>query len=125
MGTLIAGILLGVWLMASPAVLGFDGAARISALVAGPIAASFSWIALSEVTRPLRRCNLVVGIWLVLSALVLHQPPGAAISSVLVGLFLGGTALLPYPIKGRYGGGWSALRGGDRSRIPDEVGGNA
>ena len=125
MGTLIAGILLGIWLMATPAVLGYDGAARISALVAGPLAASFSWIALSEVTRPLRRCNLVVGLWLVASAFVLHQPFGAVINGVLVGLLLGGTALLPYPTKGRYGGGWSALRGGDRGRIPDEVGGNA
>jgi len=46
MAALLLGIALGLWLMASPAVLDYAGIGRIGALVAGPIAASVGWIAL-------------------------------------------------------------------------------
>jgi hypothetical protein len=108
-GALIAGVAVGLWLMASPAVLAYDGAARGSAIVAGVLAASMSWIALSEVTRPLRRINLVIGGWLIMSAFVFRQPLIAAITSAAAGLLLGISGLLPSRIKGRYGGGWSSL----------------
>jgi hypothetical protein len=109
MGTLIFGVILGFWLMASPAVLAYGGAARGSAIVAGVLAASMSWIALSEVTRPVRRMNLVIGGWLIISAFVLRQPLVAAITSAAAGLLLGISGLLPSRINGRYGGGWSSL----------------
>jgi hypothetical protein len=109
MGALIVGVLLGLALIASPAVLAYNGAARASAIIAGVLAASMSWIALSEVTRPVRRINLIIGGWLVVSAFVLRQPLIAAISSALAGVLLGISGLLPSRIKGRYGGGWSSL----------------
>jgi hypothetical protein len=102
----IGGIVLGIWLMASPGVLDFGGAARASAIIAGALAASLSWIALSEVTRPVHRLNLGVGLWLILSAFALGQPLPAAINSVVVGLLLGLLARLPSRIRGNYGGGW-------------------
>jgi hypothetical protein len=109
MGALIIGVVLGFWLMASPAVLGYDGAARGSAIVAGVLAASMSWIALSEVTRSVRRMNLVIGGWLIISAFVLKQPLIAAVTSAAAGLLLGVSGLRPSRINGRYGGGWSSL----------------
>jgi hypothetical protein len=109
MGALIGGVAVGLWLMASPAVLAYDGAARASAIISGVLAASMSWIALSEVTRPVRRMNLVIGGWLVISALVLQQPLIAAITSAAAGVLLGMSGLLRSRIKGRYGGGWSSL----------------
>lgn len=109
MGGSIAGVVLGIWLMASPGVLALQGAARFSGVIAGALAASLSWIALSEVTRPVRRLNLGVGLWLVGSAPALRQPLAAAINSVIIGVLLGATALLPGRVEGRYGGGWSAL----------------
>jgi hypothetical protein len=102
----LAGLALGIWLMLSPSVLDYGGGARVSALVLGPLAASFSWIALSEVTRPVRRLNLAVGICLLVSVLLFHSSIRSAINTAVVGLLLGGLALLPSPIKGRYGGGW-------------------
>ena len=85
----LAGLALGIWLMASPQALGYDGAARVSALIAGPLAVSMSWIALSEVTRSV--------------------PASAALNSVVAGLSLGALALLPAPVKCRYGSGWAGL----------------
>jgi hypothetical protein len=102
----IAGIVLGVWLMASPGVLGFGGAGRVSAIIAGALAASLSWIALSEVTRPVRRINLGVGVWLIASAFALRQPLAAAINGGIIGVLLGVLAVLPARVEGRYGGGW-------------------
>jgi hypothetical protein len=127
MATLLMGIAFGIWLMASPAVLDYSGTARIAALVAGPIAASVSWIALSEVTRPVRRFNAVVGLWLVVAGLVLRQPSWARINSIVLGLLLGLVALWPTRINGRYGGGWKTLVGPaePREQPGREVGRNA
>jgi hypothetical protein len=108
-GPQLAGVVLGLWLIASPAVLDYSGAARVSALVAGPLAVSLSWIALSEVTRPVRRINIFVGVWLVVAALVFRQPAWSAINSAVVGLLLGALALGRSRIEGSYGGGWSAV----------------
>jgi hypothetical protein len=102
----LAGVALGIWLMASPAVLNYGGGARVCALVLGPLAASFSWIALSEVTRPIRRLNLPLGIGLLLSVLFFQQSMRSALNSAVVGLLLGVLALVSSPIKGSYGGGW-------------------
>jgi hypothetical protein len=111
MVTSLMGIALGIWLMASPAMLDYTGAARISALVVGPIAASVSWIALSEVTRSVRRFNLALGWWLIVAGLILPQPTSARINCIVVGLLLGFIALWRTRIKGSYGGGWKALVG--------------
>ncbi|HKP49945.1 MAG TPA: hypothetical protein VJU17_08005 [Gemmatimonadales bacterium] len=111
MASLLLGIALGIWLMASSAVLDYAGIARVGALVAGPIAASVSWIALSEVTRAVRRFDAVIGLWLLVSALLFQQPRWAVVNTVVVGLLLGAIAFWPAPVKGRYGGGWKALIG--------------
>jgi len=105
----LAGIVLGIWLMVSPEVLGYWGAARISSVVAGALAASLSWIALSEVTRPLRRLNVAIGIWVLISAFVLAQPGRSTLNSAAAGVLLALSGLLPSRIKGSYGGGWSAI----------------
>jgi hypothetical protein len=127
MGPLIVGIVLGFWLMASPSVLVYGGAARASAIVAGALAASMSWIALSEVTRAVRRINVALGIWLVLAGFVLPQPWRAAVNGWVVGLLLGAIGMLPRRIEADYGGGWSALvaSGPPKRRISHEVGRDA
>jgi hypothetical protein len=101
--------LLGVWLMVAPSVLDFTGPARLSALIAGPLAASIGVIAIFEVTRPLRWLNLIIGAWLLVSPLLVSQPAVSAINSEVTGLLLGAAALRRGSVRGQYGGGWSAL----------------
>jgi len=105
----LVSIPLGVWLMLAPAVLGYDGAMRVSDRVVGPVIASFAWIAVGQCTREVRWAKLPFGLWLVLAPLVLSSPPDAALSSVLTGVAV---AFLSF-VEGRrsisFGGGWSVL----------------
>jgi hypothetical protein len=100
---------IGLWLMASPQVLGYGGAARINDLAVGPIAASIACVALWQVTRSVRWANLGVAAWLVLSPLVLGHVPAAAANSILSGLALGGLSCVRGRLTHRMGGGWAEL----------------
>src|SRR4051812_44898861 len=108
---------LGVWLMAAPAVLGYAGAARTNDRIAGPIAAALAAVAVSEVTRPLRRANVPVGAWLLIAPWVLHYDGGGSYSSggaatansLIVGTLLIALSLVRGTVKGRYGGGWRVV----------------
>ncbi|HEX5385691.1 MAG TPA: hypothetical protein VFW66_03205 [Gemmatimonadales bacterium] len=101
--------LLGIWLMAAPAVLGVGGGARDNDLVVGPIAAAIGIVAVSEVTRPVRRVNLVIGLWLVLVAWAFGGGAAARVNDAAVGLLLIGLATVRGRMGTAYGGGWSTL----------------
>ncbi|MGZ8383271.1 MAG: SPW repeat domain-containing protein [Nitrospira sp.] len=60
-------ILIGVWLMASPDVMGYGGSARANNQIVGVWMATFGMIAMSECTRAMRWVNLVLGTWLVMA----------------------------------------------------------
>lgn len=55
---------LGVWLMATPAVLGIRGAAADSHHLAGALVVTWAVIAFGEVARPVRLLNIPMGIWI-------------------------------------------------------------
>lgn len=104
-----ASLLLGLWLMAAPAVLGYAGAARTSDLVTGPLAAAAATIAMSGVTRGLRWVNVGLGAWLALSAWVLERPPEVRAGTALAGVLMVGFGLVRGGERERYGGGWATL----------------
>lgn len=105
-----AGVAVGVWMMAAPAVLGYSGAAATSDRIVGPVAAAAAWIAGSEITRSLRWVNVPLGLWVLFSPLVLAAPGAAAVHSVLSGIALLGTGLaIEKTPRRKYGGGWKAL----------------
>jgi hypothetical protein len=109
---LAGSVALGAWLLAAPSLIGLDGGARISHLVAGPIAAGLAVIAMSAVTRLVVRANVVIGAWLVVAPLVLDH--GAAwMESVAAGALLGALALVPRGQGHRFAGGWTALVRGE------------
>ena len=100
---------IGLWLMASPPVLGYGGAARINDFVVGPVAASIACVAMWQVTRPVRWANLALGAWLLLSPLILGHASLSAVNSVLSGLALGGLSCVRGRLTHRMGGGWAVL----------------
>jgi hypothetical protein len=104
-----ANIALGIWLMAAPAVLGYDDPAQTMGHIIGPLTASFATIALWEVTRPLRWVNLLLGFCLLLAPWVLGYPLLPLLNSTLVGLITMAFALVRGKVRSQFGGGWSVL----------------
>lgn len=107
----VAAVVAGVWLMFAPAVLGYEGVAENNDRIFGPIGASFAFVAMWEVLRPLRWATLPVGLWLVLAPLVLtYDDSGAIVSSVVAGTVLAGSAFLGGDVDATFGGGWTSIR---------------
>lgn len=106
----LVNILLGVWLLVAPAILGYDGPAAKNSWIVGPLAASFAVIAIWEATRPLRYMNVLMGLWLLLAPWVLQFESTLALwNSLIAGVLMIPVALVRGPIHQRFGGGWSAL----------------
>jgi hypothetical protein len=100
---------LGLWLMASPAVLGYGSPASTNDRIVGPVIASLAVIAIAEVTRSLRRVNTVVGGWLLLAPWILGYETLPMVQSLVVGVLVIALSLVPGEVKERYGGGWRVL----------------
>ena len=105
----IINIILGLWLMAAPAALGYVGAARTNDRIAGPLAASCALIAAWEITRALRIVNAMIGIWLLIAPWLLAFSGINVANSTLVGLMLLGCSLTRGHIRHSFGGGWKSL----------------
>ena len=105
----IAGFVLGLWLMAAPAVLGYADPARTNDHIMGPIAASFAFIAIWQLMRPLRWIELVVGAWLLAAPWILGYGTAPTGNSLVVGLLLAVLAFLGARTNKRFGGGWASL----------------
>jgi hypothetical protein len=106
----IGAVAAGVWLMFAPAVLAYGDPAAANDRIFGPLGASLAFVAIWEVTRPLRWATLPVGVWLLAAPFVLgYDHTGALISSIAAGVVMAGTAPLGGEITDQHGGGWSAL----------------
>ena len=100
---------LGIWLLAAPDLLGYEGPARISHLIVGPVVASIAVMAYAEVLRELRWLNLALGAWLVISPLLMPHEPLALVSGVMTGMAITALAVVRGPVKQNTGGGWPAV----------------
>lgn len=109
-------VAVGLWLMASPTVLGYGGAPADAHYVLGPIAAAFALVAVWGHMRPLRWTNVAIGGLLVLAPLVRPFDTVAAANSVAAGLLLAALATVRGTVVEAYGGGWSTLWTGDVPR---------
>jgi len=102
--------LLGLWLMASPAIIGETGIVADNNHIVGPIITSFAIISWWEATRVVRLYNLPLGAWLLLAPWVLGYPDTTSIiNSMVVGALVIGFSLVKGKIEETYGGGWSAV----------------
>jgi hypothetical protein len=103
-------IMLGLWLMAAPTILGYVGPARTNHRIVGPLAVSCAVIALWEVTRPMRWGNFALGLWLLVAPWMFADAWAAFLNSSLVGLLLIAFAQVRGTAEPQhFGGGWSAL----------------
>jgi nucleoside-diphosphate-sugar epimerase/uncharacterized membrane protein len=102
-------IAIGIALMFSRVLFDTSGAGANSDHVIGSLVITFSIMALSEVGRPLRFANALLGSWLLLAPLVLTGYAGlGAPASIIAGILLIALSLPRGPIKGHYGA-WDQL----------------
>ena len=95
---------LGIWLMAAPAALGSTGSAADNNYLVGALVVVWSVIAFGEVVRPARLLNILMGIWLVVSAWTLSGHTDAAQwNDVVVGVALIPLSLFRGHIKDHFG----------------------
>lgn len=107
----VVAVAAGVWLMVSPAVLGYvETTAETSDRIVGPVAAAFSFVAIWGITRALRWMTLPLGAWCIAAPWLLGFPTDAALSSTAAGVVFVGTAFVRGEVDERYGGGWMSLR---------------
>ncbi|MGD9889921.1 MAG: vitamin K epoxide reductase family protein [Dehalococcoidia bacterium] len=96
---------LGLWLMATPAVLGSDRAAADSDHLVGALVVTVAVIALAEVVRAARFLNVLFGVWIIVAPWLLG---GSTASGTVNGLIVGGLLIalgIPRgPVRERYGG---------------------
>ncbi len=108
----IVNVALGIWLIVSPDVLGFDGAARTIDRAVGPIVVVLGLLAVREVTRVFRYALFLPSLFLLLIPWFLHYPPGAALANdELVAIAMAICAAIPGRRRQRTGGGWLGLIG--------------
>jgi hypothetical protein len=109
MGAQFLSMLIGAWLMAAPAVLGYGDPARASDRIVGPLVFTFGCTAMFEATRNVRWVNTALGAWLVLAPFVLGYAGIPLANSLGAGAMLVLLSLVRGTIRGEYGGGWSSL----------------
>ena len=113
-------VLLGIWLLFSPSVLGYAdaGTASTSHLIVGPLIASFAVIAVAQTSREARWINLLLGAWLVLSPVFIGHPPVALANGIAVGMAVALLSLVEGAKPDRVGGGWRAVFDPDAPGAP-------
>ena len=73
-------------------------------------------VAISGVTRPVRRLNWLTGAWLLVAPWVLGFPVAATANSMVIGVLLIVFASIRGTVSQRYGGGWSAIWSGNMAQ---------
>lgn len=110
----LANVLVGVWLMAAPAVLAYGPPMATSDRVAGPFIAAFAGVAVGECTRGVRFWVWPFSAWLLVAPIALDATPAAAINSVACGIVSAFLASIRGRVSTPFGGGWGVLIRGDR-----------
>ncbi|MER3375033.1 MAG: SPW repeat protein [Allomuricauda sp.] len=110
MWTIFINIILGIWLMAAPTILGYGPIASDNGHIVGPIIVTFSTISLWEATNAVRKWNYPFALWLLLAPWILeYDLTIAIISDMLIGAMVFAMSTLRSSMKNRYGGGWTSL----------------
>lgn len=116
----VVAVVVGVWLMAAPAVLGYGDPAASSDRIAGPIGGGIAFVALWKVVRPLRWGVLPVGAWLVVAPAVLgYDDLTAWANSIACGLVLACSVRFGRVSPEEFGGGWRTIWRPELATWPD------
>jgi hypothetical protein len=106
---LVISVILGIWLMASPSALIFQGGLAISNYIEGPMIVAFSVIAFAEVFRSIRYLNILFGLVLILAPWIASGSPlSGTWNNSIVGILIIALSFRKGKISERYGA-WEKL----------------
>ena len=94
----------GLWLLATPALVGYGGVWRTNDSIVGALVLSVGIMAMSDVLRPLRWINVALGGWILLSPIFLERSATAGGHRVFAELLILSTALVRGKTRTRRGG---------------------
>ncbi len=100
---------IGMWLLAAPDLLGYDGPPRLNHQICGAWIATFGMVAMSESVRGVRWVNVGLGLWLVMAPLIWSYPSEQILANTIAGLTVMALACVRGTISERFGEGWRAL----------------
>lgn len=106
---MVAATALGLWLYVAPGVLGYEGAQAVSDRVAGALVVAFSFVAIWEFMRGLRKVDRPLAAWMLLSVALFQPPLEVAVSTVLSALTILALSFVRGEVARPYGGGWRAI----------------
>ena len=104
-------VVLGIWLMTSPAIFpnSYSQTVSLNNHILGPVVLACALIGLHEAARGLRWVNLVIGVWLLIAPWVLGYHVMPTVNGMITGVLIIGAAL----VRGRsclcMGDGWKGL----------------
>lgn len=107
----LVGAIIGLWLLVSPAAIGFTGFARVDARIMGPIILAISILSVWPATRWFARLNGFAGLWLIFGPILLLSPQVVLMSNIALGAILLGLALFPGYTAWQIGNGWVGILG--------------
>ena len=106
----IMNVVMGLWMMITPALFDFEKRTADNHYIVGPLVITFAITAIWEVNRSTRYFNLVAGLWLAASPFLLSfQQQEVIWINLITGIIIALLSLVRGKIKGQYGGGWRSL----------------
>jgi hypothetical protein len=102
-------VLVGLWLMAAPAILDYGDPAATVDRILGPVFASVAVVAMSEVVRGLRWVESLAGVALVAASWLLGYPTSPLVNGLLAGGVLVAFGAFGGRVSQRFGGRWRAI----------------
>lgn len=108
--------LVGLFLMAAPALLGYAGVddAADNHRAVGPLVVAIGFLAVFPITRLVRWANGGPGLWLLVSPLVVDGPRAATVVSLVCGVVVLALFWIEKADQSPYGGGWDTLLSDER-----------
>lgn len=103
-------IILGIWLIIAPEIFGWSKIVADNNHIIGPVIVTFSFTAMWEATRGIRKWNIPLGAWLLLSPWILgYDSLGPIVNDMSVGALIIITSRLKGKVVNSFGGGWEGI----------------
>lgn len=101
---------LGLWLMLASGIFGWSKTVADNHHIIGPVIITFSFTAMWEATRGMRKWNIPLGAWLLLAPWVLgYDNTWAIVNDLAVGVLVIYVSTIKGKVVNSFGGGWEAV----------------